>query len=245
MNWPTVRAHWLRTQRELEINLALIQDALKDTESWLSSEPSEEERTHVLTMQERLNELAKIAELGMEGPYEVRAGWEWPEAVAELLSRLEQAKELCGGIVGKGLARLPDRLARELPGSQPTHVISAPGQATKPTGEASKVSAQKALEASESGSRPQHRVSRAQNSDKTAQGVESEPVDRHAMVDAYIEEVRSKSGKPITRKDIWSKAGYKSRTEFERWERRDPKHPNKAADKTFTRILSVEKPHLK
>ena len=42
--------------------------------------------------------------------------------------------------------------------------------------------------------------------------------DRRALVDAYIEEVRSKIGKRITRKDIWLKAGYKTRTEFERWE---------------------------
>jgi hypothetical protein len=68
--------------------------------------------------------------------------------------------------------------------------------------------------------------------------------DRRALVDAYIEEVRSKIGKRITRKDIWLKAGYKTRTEFERWERRDAKHPNQAAGENFTRILR-EKPHLK
>jgi hypothetical protein len=68
--------------------------------------------------------------------------------------------------------------------------------------------------------------------------------DRRAMVDAYIEEVRNKRSKRITRKDIWARAGYKSRTEFERWERQDPKHPNKAADENFARILR-EKPHLK
>jgi len=69
---------------------------------------------------------------------------------------------------------------------------------------------------------------------------------RKADVAAYISEVRQKTGKRISRKDIWTKAGYKSRTEFERWERADP-HParrNKSADETFTRILR-EKPHLK
>jgi hypothetical protein len=65
------------------------------------------------------------------------------------------------------------------------------------------------------------------------------------MVNAYIQEVRSKKSKRITRKDIWSAAGYQTRTEFERWERQDEKHPNQAADETFTRILRVEKPHLK
>jgi hypothetical protein len=68
--------------------------------------------------------------------------------------------------------------------------------------------------------------------------------DRRARVNGYIEEVLRKTGRRITRKDIWSKAGYKSRTEFERWERHDEKHPNKAADRIFSQILR-EKPHLK
>ena len=68
--------------------------------------------------------------------------------------------------------------------------------------------------------------------------------DRRSQVDAYIEEVLRMKSKRITRKDIWQRAGYKSRTEFERWERKDPKNTNKAADETFTRILR-EKPHLK
>jgi hypothetical protein len=66
-----------------------------------------------------------------------------------------------------------------------------------------------------------------------------------AMVKAYIEEVRRTTGKRITKKDIWTKAGYNTRTEFERWERQDSKHPNKAAAEVFPRILCVEKPHLK
>jgi hypothetical protein len=66
-----------------------------------------------------------------------------------------------------------------------------------------------------------------------------------AMVKAYIEEVRRTTGKRITKKDIWTEAGYKTRTEFERWERQDLKHPNKAAAEVFTRILCVEKSHLK
>ena len=69
-------------------------------------------------------------------------------------------------------------------------------------------------------------------------------VDRRAMVDAYISEVFAKTGKRITRTDIWQTANYKSRTEFERWERNDPKRPNKSADENFNRILR-EKPHLK
>jgi hypothetical protein len=102
----------------------------------------------------------------------------------------------------------------------------------------------KALEQSESGNGTENArlSSRPQNSASSAPNVENK--NRRAMVDAYIEEVRSKKKKRITRKDIWSEAGYQTRTEFERWERRDPKHANRSADEYFTRILR-EKPHLK
>jgi hypothetical protein len=66
---------------------------------------------------------------------------------------------------------------------------------------------------------------------------------RRVAVDAYIEEVFNRTGKRITRTDIWKSARYKSRTEFERWERDDLEHPNKTANQRFTRILT-EKPHL-
>jgi hypothetical protein len=68
--------------------------------------------------------------------------------------------------------------------------------------------------------------------------------DRRAAVDAYIAEVLAKTGRRITRTHIWRAAGYKSRTEFERWERDDPDRRNHAANEAFNRILS-EKPHLK
>jgi hypothetical protein len=69
-------------------------------------------------------------------------------------------------------------------------------------------------------------------------------MDRRRAVEAYIEDVRLATGKRITKRDFYRKAGYESRTEFERWQRRDPKRPNKAADDAFTRVLR-EKPHLK
>lgn len=84
----------------------------------------------------------------------------------------------------------------------------------------------------------------AQNNGKTTHNEECQRSNR-AIVKAYIEEVRSKRNKRITKKNIWMAAGYKTRTEFERWEREDPKHPNKAADEAFTRVLCHEKPHLK
>jgi hypothetical protein len=68
--------------------------------------------------------------------------------------------------------------------------------------------------------------------------------DRRAAVDAYIDEVFKKTGRKVTRTDIWKTARYRTRTEFERWERKDPRNPNRAAHERFTRILA-EKPHLK
>ena len=70
------------------------------------------------------------------------------------------------------------------------------------------------------------------------------PANRRAAVDAYIQDVLERTGKKITRADFWKAAGYKTRTEFERWQRSDTKHENKAADANFTRVLT-KKPHLK
>jgi hypothetical protein len=66
---------------------------------------------------------------------------------------------------------------------------------------------------------------------------------RKAAVDAYIEEVFLKTGKRIHRTDIWTAAKYKDATEFQRWQRKDPR-TTPTAEKAFARILST-KPHLK
>jgi hypothetical protein len=66
---------------------------------------------------------------------------------------------------------------------------------------------------------------------------------RRASIDAYIDEVWRVTGQRITRAAIWKKAGYKARSQFERWERNDPRASH-AADLVFSRLLD-EKPHLK
>jgi hypothetical protein len=66
---------------------------------------------------------------------------------------------------------------------------------------------------------------------------------RRAAINAYIDEVFEKTGRRITRTDIWKAARYRSRTEFERWQR-NAKNPNKVAGERFAHIL-IEKPHLK
>jgi hypothetical protein len=72
----------------------------------------------------------------------------------------------------------------------------------------------------------------------------SDPIakERKRSVDAYIAEARC-LGIQITRTDIWKKAAYKTRTEFERWERND-RRATQTANKNITRVLT-EKPHLR
>jgi len=179
-----------RGRLELEILRALLDDVERDTMLWLRAKPSTQEQVYLHAMQQRLGEIYAIVTHQIEGRGSADEDTERVRIGHELVSLLNQAKEVRGRVVGENWDRLTDRLR----------------EARKPG--------------------------------KRKSG------DRRAMVNAYISEVFKKTGKMITRKGIWSAAGYKSRTEFERWERQDAQHPNKAADERFTRILR-EKPHLK
>jgi len=66
--------------------------------------------------------------------------------------------------------------------------------------------------------------------------------DRRRQVDDFIQETKDKTGKKITRKDIWQAAGYKDPTEFQRWQRDDRRQTATAAQ-NIQRALS-EKPGL-
>lgn len=97
----------------------------------------------------------------------------------------------------------------------------------------------------------EERISHWENSARAAavMSPENASSDRREMVDAYIDECLQVKGEKISRTMIWKAAGYKSRTEFERWERyfyetRNRK-ANAAADQLFRRLLLKEKPHLK
>jgi hypothetical protein len=400
----------------------LIEDATRDTTLWLRADSSAEERTHVLAMQERLADLDRIITRRMERRSLPNDGRQWSETVAEVLSLLEKAREVRGNIVGKGLARLTERLPRELPGSkapkpklrvpEPVRTVdTSPRSLTAVMGKAGekkqeekqatqlpanlqhagdpvdgnpfpaddlrhKVWKEATLKAEEetcrvtseflkkspsrqgfaewmqqggmasaaqdfgawilaltvakfdiwarrgiqvvwsdtavqaydqwlcnyaqnwlnaqeqSGALPhsalldlrsrlvervehwkaeargylqyqrneldrlrtdekQAESARAQNNVKTtvpesANDVVSveHPDSRRSAVDAYLRDVFEKTGKRITKSDIWRSAGYKTRAEFERWVRHDPKRQNKAAHESFMRIFR-EKPHLK
>ena len=60
---------------------------------------------------------------------------------------------------------------------------------------------------------------------------------RRAVIDAFIAKVTDAERK-ITRKDIWTVAGYKDKTEFARFQRGDTK-TTKAAAITFNRVLNM------
>ena len=64
-----------------------------------------------------------------------------------------------------------------------------------------------------------------------------------ARVDAYIREVFDATGRKLTRKDFWQAAGYKHRTEFQRWQA-NSESSTRAARENFERVLRT-KPHLK
>lgn len=67
---------------------------------------------------------------------------------------------------------------------------------------------------------------------------------RYALVEAHLEEAFRVTGRKKTRRDIWTEAGYKDPTEFQRWQRNDLEHVNETANRRFMAILT-NKPSLK
>jgi hypothetical protein len=76
----------------------------------------------------------------------------------------------------------------------------------------------------------------AQGAAEPAVAPAGEAARRRAAVDTYLEHASRIEGKRVTRTDFWKRAGYKSRTEFERWQRDDPK-ATKSAARNFERQL--------
>ena len=63
-------------------------------------------------------------------------------------------------------------------------------------------------------------------------------VDPRAAIDAFIARV-NQIGSKSTRKDFWTVAGYTNATEFERFQRRDPRATPSAAN-NFNRVLKMK-----
>jgi hypothetical protein len=73
----------------------------------------------------------------------------------------------------------------------------------------------------------------------TIKAPDVEPANRKAAVNDFIERVREETGYKAKRKDIWTVLGYRVSTEFERWQRNDPRTTKTATDK-FNRILKIK-----
>ncbi len=71
--------------------------------------------------------------------------------------------------------------------------------------------------------------------------LESVAQQRRKAVDLYIMELEAKTGRRITRSDIWRSAGYSEATQFERWEKNI--RGTAAADRRISQVLRA-KPHM-
>ena len=72
-----------------------------------------------------------------------------------------------------------------------------------------------------------------------AQNLSTAPIgETRAIINEYILRVFRETGRKIKRKDLWQVAGYKGPTEFERFQRGDPK-TTASAVRNFTRVLKM------
>jgi hypothetical protein len=79
---------------------------------------------------------------------------------------------------------------------------------------------------------------------ETPASIQNDSQSRRTAVDEYISEVLQKTGKRITRKDIYTAAGYTTQSDFQKWQRAVVGYSENSADRNIQRILLVEKPHL-
>jgi hypothetical protein len=131
MSWQRYLNNDMLEQEQLDSSRAVIEDATRDTVFWLQANPSAEERVHVLAIEERLAALDRIITRRLERRRSPEDEWVWPETVREVLLLLDNARDVRGHFVGKGLGRLADRLPRELPGPRPPLVSQAPTPPTR------------------------------------------------------------------------------------------------------------------
>lgn len=73
------------------------------------------------------------------------------------------------------------------------------------------------------------------NPETIGEQIATGPANRRAAVDAFIAKV-AEAGRKITRKDIWTVAGYTDATEFERFQRDDAR-TTPGAELAFNRVL--------
>jgi hypothetical protein len=81
-------------------------------------------------------------------------------------------------------------------------------------------------------------IDRAIAREKTQAPDNADLRDRRAQVDAFIGNCLRETGVKITRTMIWRSAGYRSRSEFERWQANSPRATKQSAV-TFARMLAM------
>lgn len=72
-----------------------------------------------------------------------------------------------------------------------------------------------------------------------ARAESSEQTNRRAMVDGFIDKMLAEKARSITRKNIWTVAGYRHQSEFERFQRGDNRTTQTAIAK-FNRVLKMK-----
>jgi hypothetical protein len=80
---------------------------------------------------------------------------------------------------------------------------------------------------------------RAASEQPPIDGVSGNSAGRRAAINGFISKVAEETGRRITRKDIWTVAGYRNRTEFERFQRGD-KRTTRSAASNFQRVLRMK-----
>jgi hypothetical protein len=169
----------------------------------------------------------------------------------KLAARREKARLSTTGILGQMIVNLgPDPLdveAAELKEKQNNELIALVEERMASAGHVPKGETQSALESTRENVKiftPESIVSQSTNETMLPKRLKQNKVAivkdmRRLLVDKFIARVFDSTGRKITRKNIWTAAGYKEATDFERFQRND-KRTTKAAMATFTRILSME-----
>ena len=90
----------------------------------------------------------------------------------------------------------------------------------------------------------EHRLASAPEETRPAEATDSEAEtldsdERRELINSFISKVERDTGRKINRTDVWTVAGYKDATEFERFQRNDTRTTD-AATLAFRRVLDME-----
>ena len=222
----------LQEQRDNAILRARIKDALNDVVQWRGIARSNEELCYLDEMNECLSVLGGIVEARLTGLEPNGEEQEWDTRVKWLLDAYEMIGKVRGQRLGFHLSNLiclfqagPYNIQTEVNGPGVSHI----GQNI----------AQKVPDARDSvvGTRLARSLAVLAPPAQDKQQPRKKREDRRDMVRAFLERVRDETGETVRRKDVWSVAGYQNATEFERYQRNDPR-TTESAKSNFDRVLN-------